>query len=186
MFLYTKEEVKTFLETNTDNNQALKNNLTRKGFEFEVEGQGKNIKFLVETELIDPRMAEFGFKPKRPEYTRVLTKVLMEDFKGKCPLTWKDLSSYIKEHHEVSIAPQNLSTAYSELVAYGSALGLELSDRDYVKENGAQASEKDMIELRNTINFYVQQRKENPWVAWRKGLRIHALSYQKYKQLSQW
>lgn len=186
---YTKQEVQAFLETTTDRNNNLIDALTRKGYKVSTNGKrGANLRFILDKELkveADPVLEEFGFKPKRPEYTRMLIKVLVEDFNHNCGLTWNALSEYIETKYGVVIAPQHLSTAYSELVQQGTALNLRLSDREYLKKDGTKATDEEVEVLRFVINGFVAQ-GVNPWIARQIGMTQQGLGYYKHKQLSKW
>lgn len=118
MYNYTKQEVQEFLGTETTVNNNLLDGLKRKGFEAKTNGKrGTNLLFILDKELVDPMMEEFGFKPALPNYMRILIKVLREDFGGVCLLTYRELSEYIEEHYNVSIDPSHLGATYRELVA---------------------------------------------------------------------
>jgi len=116
MFTYTKEEVQEFLETTNNNNQALLRSLKVRNITAETNGKrGANLLFILDKELVDPMMKEFGFKPTRPETTRALLKAF-HDFGGQLNMSWAEVANYIRETQGLDIHHSNLSRAYKELM----------------------------------------------------------------------
>lgn len=116
MYSYTKQEVQEFLGTANNNNQALLRSLRVRNITAETNGRrGANLLFILDKELVDPMIKEFGFKPTRPETTRALLKAF-HDFGGQLNMSWAAVSEYIKATQGINIAPNNLSTVYNELM----------------------------------------------------------------------
>lgn len=116
MYTYTKQEVQEFLGSASNDNQTLKRGLERKGFEVNTNGKrGANLLFILNKELVDPMVEEFGFKPTRPETTRALLKAF-HDFGGQLNMSWAEVANHIKETQGLDIHHSNLSRAYKELL----------------------------------------------------------------------
>lgn len=115
MYSYTKEQVQEFLGSQSSDNQTLKRGLNRRGFEVGTNNKrGANLLFILDKELVDPMMEEFGFKPTRPETTRALLKAF-HDFGGQLNMGWSEVANHIKATQGLDIHHSNLSRAYKEL-----------------------------------------------------------------------
>lgn len=111
MYEYSKQEVQEFLGSASNDINSLRQALKRRGYVVSV----KKGTFNLDKELIDPLVAEFGFKPTRPETTRALLKAF-HDFDGQLNMSWVEVANHIKETQGLDIHHSNLSRAYKELV----------------------------------------------------------------------
>ena len=142
MYHYTKEQVQDFLGSRSEDNKTLRRGLLRRGFEVSI----KKGVFTLNKELLCPIQQELGFRPVRPNTTRLLIQVLA-DLGGTTTMNWTELNDYIKEHYDKSPGATNLSTAYRELVEHGSAADItsvELFDRT----TGELATEEQVKQFR--------------------------------------
>lgn len=143
MYSYTKEQVQDFLGSQSSDINSLRQALKRRDFTVKTK-QGN---FILDKELIDPLVEEFGFKPVLPNYTRILIKVLREDFEGVCLLTYRELSDYIRDNYDIFIDPSDLGKAYRELVAN--------TDIEYRKYNSSQAIEGPTVAFTGHLLYFI-------------------------------
>ena len=149
---YTKEQVQDFLGSQSSDINSLRQALKRRDFTVKTK-QGN---FILDKELIDPLVEEFGFKPVLPNYTRILIKVLREDFEGVCLLTYRELSDYIRDNYDIFIDPSDLGKAYRELVAHEKAPESKLIQPTLIK-NGKVVDEKTEAAFRAYLDGKVSQ-----------------------------
>lgn len=173
---YTKEQVQEFLGSKSEDNKTLRRGLLRRGFEVSI----KKGVFTLNKELLCPIQQEFGFKPVRPNTTRLLIQVLA-DLGGTTTMNWTELNDYIREHYGKSPGASHLSTAYRELVEHGSAADItsvELFDRT----TGELATEEQVKEFRKL--FYRLMGQDYPvGIAYNLALVYSQLKKSKVKEL---
>lgn len=116
MYHYTKEQVQEFLGSASNDVNSLRQALKRRDFTVKTK-QGN---FILDKPMLCPIQQEFGFRPIRPNTTRLLIQVLA-DLGGTTTMNWTELNDYIKEHYGKSPGASHLSTAYRELVEHGTA-----------------------------------------------------------------
>lgn len=151
---YTKEQVQEFLGSKSNDINSLRQALKRRDFTVKTK-QGS---FILDKPMLCPIQQEFGFKPLRPNTTRILIQVLA-DLGGTTTMNWTELNNYIKEHYDKSPGGSNLSAAYRELVEYGTATDItsvELFD----KSTGELATEEQIKQFRRM--FYTMMGQSYP------------------------
>lgn len=154
MYTYTKQEVQDFLGSQSSDINSLRQALKRRDFTVKTK-QGN---FILDKPMLCPIQQEFGFRPIRPNTTRLLIQVLA-DLGGSTTMNWTELNDYIKEHYDKSPGATNLSTAYRELVEHGSAADItsvELFDRT----TGKLATEEQVKQFRKM--FYTMLGSKYP------------------------
>lgn len=117
-FIYTKEQVKEFLASKSNDAASLRRSLVRKGFDVSV----KKGQFILTQELPQTLNLELilGFKPSRPTATLYIIKVLIEnEFQG----SYQELAETIKIKYGVELSGDVIGHAYRELVKHELALG---------------------------------------------------------------
>lgn len=149
MYTYTKEEVKTFLESKSNDNSALIRSLDRKGFEVKTNGRrGANLRFELNKELkVEGIEAILGFKPVRPRYTILLLKILIE---GEFVGTYEELASEVKHLFDETVDGNNIGKTYRELVEHGFAISSTEAKEQGMRElrkDGFKLTEEDKVEF---------------------------------------
>lgn len=184
MYEYTKQEVKGFLQTETDRNDVLKKALTTRGYEVSTNRKrGEAFRFVLDKELKCALVKEFGFKPARPTYTRILIKVLHEDFGGVCHMTYRELSKYIEEKYGITIQHTHLGEAYRELTRHGRALELAFTTHVLLDYKGDFADEQQVEEFKSYLHAKTAEGYEFGRV-WNTGLVLYSLRAVKGKMLN--
>lgn len=154
MYHYTKEQVQEFLGSASNDVNSLRQALKRRDFTVRTK-QGN---FILDKPMLCPIQQEFGFKPIRPNTTRLLIQVLA-DLGDTTTMNWTELNDYIREHYGKSPGATNLSTAYKELVEHGTATditSIELFDRT----TGELATEEQVKQFRKM--FYTMLGRKYP------------------------
>lgn len=154
MHHYTKQQVQEFLGSASNDINSLRQALKRRDFTVKTK-QGN---FILDKPMLCPIQQEFGFKPTRPNTTRLLIQVLA-DLGGTTTMNWTELNNYIKEHYGKSPGGSNLSAAYRELVEHGTATDItsvELFD----KSTGELATEEQIKQFRRM--FYTMMGQSYP------------------------
>lgn len=185
MYEYTMEEVQAFLESKSTDKKVLKRSLERRGYEVSNnKKRGADYRFILNSGL-KPKDIEFylGYKPKRPETTRVLVSFLLEQgaegFKG----SYKELKKAINSKYGIEIGENHIGDTYRELVASDKALASKEARSQGFKElrvNGQTLTEDMRSEFFETLNtasdslrdISMSDRERNE-VAWSHAQRTH-------------